>query len=284
MVLSAESSSILQGIVNTLIASAALYLAYLLLYFFTIKKISNLRNRRKYRLRVIYSLNFIFLICVVRIWINGLSHFFTMLGLVAAGLVLVNKESLMNLTGWFIILWRDLFSEGDHIKIQDHYGFVTTLGIFYFTLSEFDHSQRKALRGRIIKIPNGLVINCPLINYSQISAFLRYNLVVVITTNTSVDEAKKTVQQTIAQVLKKYYPNDILPLVPKQAVWEIEMVHAKPKIEAPAGIAITAHYYCKAADHEAVEEDMWDELLKQFHQSNHLELAYEQPTAQQPVA
>ncbi|AHB99143.1 mechanosensitive ion channel [Francisella orientalis] len=40
-----------------------------------------------------------------------------MLRLVAAGLIIVNKETVMNLVGWIIINWRSLFSEGDYIQI-----------------------------------------------------------------------------------------------------------------------------------------------------------------------
>lgn len=81
-----------------------------------------------------------------------------MLGLVAAGLVVTNKESIMNFAGFLIINWRGIFTEDDFIQIQNHIGCVESIQPFYFKLYETTSTNQKQATGRAIKIPNSLVI------------------------------------------------------------------------------------------------------------------------------
>lgn len=80
-----------------------------IIYFLSRGKFDSVRQKSKFKYRLIYIAVFVYLLVLVRIWIEGFTHLFTMLSLVAAGLVVANKESIMNITGWFIINWRGLF-------------------------------------------------------------------------------------------------------------------------------------------------------------------------------
>ncbi|MDE4965568.1 mechanosensitive ion channel, partial [Francisella tularensis subsp. holarctica] len=87
-------------ILITIVASLAFYLIK--------KRATSTKQIKKIKLRVIYLSIIIFFLVVIKIWLGGITNLFTMLSLVAAGLIIVNKETVMNFVGWIIINCRSL--------------------------------------------------------------------------------------------------------------------------------------------------------------------------------
>ncbi|RDY23941.1 mechanosensitive ion channel family protein [Romboutsia maritimum] len=75
---------------------------------------------------------------------------------VAVGLAL--QGSLSNFAGGFIILLLRPFKVGDYIQAAGYEGLVEQIGLFYTTLVSVDNKE--------ILIPNGILSNGSLINYS----------------------------------------------------------------------------------------------------------------------
>ena len=116
-------------------------------------------DSHKVKNRLIYVTLILFVLFCAKIWVQGFTHVFYGLSLVSAGLVVTNKESIMNLVGCGIISWRGLFAEGDYIEIADNTGVVYELGFLYFKLLEGSTADMSRGSGRFLKIPNGFVIN-----------------------------------------------------------------------------------------------------------------------------
>ncbi|MFZ9035387.1 MAG: mechanosensitive ion channel domain-containing protein [Francisellaceae bacterium] len=155
-----------QHIFNTTILLVLFLLFFIAFRIFSHYRYDDVKRRKIIRLRFRYVLIIIFLILLIRVWVDGLTNIFTMLSLVAAGLVVTNKESIMNLIGYMVIQWRNVFAEGDYIEIASKSGYVIKTGPFYFSLSEIDPKKNIKL-GKVIRVPNGLIINSIIINYSQ---------------------------------------------------------------------------------------------------------------------
>lgn len=102
-----------------------------------------------------------------RIWFAGFGAVVTMLSLVGAALFIVNKEMILCLTAWPVITWRRLFNIGDRIMIGAHAGDVVDLGILYFTLAERSPVPADQASGRMVKVPNALVLTQPILNSSR---------------------------------------------------------------------------------------------------------------------
>lgn len=94
-------STFINIILITIVASLAFYLLK--------KRATSTKQIKKIKLRVIYLSIIIFFLVVIKIWLGGITNLFTMLSLVAAGLIIVNKETVMNFVGWIIINWRSYF-------------------------------------------------------------------------------------------------------------------------------------------------------------------------------
>src|SRR3990167_6082483 len=162
-----SSTTFYPNLINTVVMTIILDLAYFFVRRILAKKSTSEKHRQRVQARAFYIVAAIYVMFFARIWIEGFAHLFTVLGIVSAALVVTNKEVIMNFTGWLIISWRGLFSEGDYIKVQTQGGYVVHLGPLYFTLTTRKSPNRQQPLGQLVRIPNGIVINNPLINYSQ---------------------------------------------------------------------------------------------------------------------
>ena len=150
--------AILSSILASLISIAIVLISLISILHLLRKKELSDKKIYKIKMRLLYISVIILLFILIKIWVGGISHLLTMLSLVAAGLVIVNKENVMNFTGWIIINWRSLFSEGDHINILNYNGVVTEIRLFYFRIHETVEHGDKRTTGKLIKIPNAVVI------------------------------------------------------------------------------------------------------------------------------
>lgn len=243
---------------------------YLVLTLLVAPRIESDREGQRFKIRVTYLTVFIFLTLMIRIWFTGFNTIFTVLGVVIAALVVTNKETIMNFTGWLIIQWRELFTEGDHIQIQNYSGQVRNIGILYITLLEYITDSERLTTGRIIRIPNGVVVNTQIINYSQTSHFLAYKMSFVITADSDLLLAVQLTANTIRDAVVNYYQyrpeynREYLLRKNRKYFSMVNMevyVGVTPQLEVPCGVKLTAYYYCYALDHEAIEQKIWLVLL-----------------------
>jgi small-conductance mechanosensitive channel len=151
---------------STAISAFVIVACVTVLYYLFKNKFYTERKRRQFKLRMTYLGVLIFLLVLTRIWVNGFTHIFTMLSLIAAGLVVTNKESIMNFAGWLIINWRGVFSEGDYIQIQGFTGCIDSINTFHFKVIESTSVDAGIFTGRTIKVPNSLIITTPFILFT----------------------------------------------------------------------------------------------------------------------
>ncbi len=100
---------------HTATAFIAICMLTTICYFLFRQRLETDKQRQKLRLRLRYIAACIFIIALCQIWVEGVKHIFTALGLVGAGLMISNKETIMNFVGFLIINQRSMFSEGDFI-------------------------------------------------------------------------------------------------------------------------------------------------------------------------
>ncbi len=193
---------------NMLIAAVVVFFTFIIIYFIFKNKHATPKQSLRYRFRVIYLAIFFYLILLARIWVEGFEHIFTMLSLVGAGIVVTNKESVMNFVGWLIITWRNLFTEGDVIQIGNHIGIVSKIGPLYFGLYETTGIDSLQTTGKSIKIPNGLVITLPVFSLSPDNNFLQYSFSTFLEPELKkLNSSIETIQEKFNLVLNQYYKN-----------------------------------------------------------------------------
>lgn len=247
---------------DTLVSLVVITFVYLLFYFFMIRKITNVRQKQKSRIRAFYVACVIFVFLMAHVWVNGFTHLITILGLVSAGLVVTNKETIMNFVGWLVITWRGLFSEEDLIQIQQYKGYVKRIGILYFTLYEVSDTSGN-ITGRVIRVPNGLTSNNALVNYSQTSHVLEQCFTLLVTRDNDFDYLKLTLKTVVDDLLAEFYKSqseftaDYLSKSSKQLLSRIQLgvnISLQPKTDNLSSLELVTHYFCFSQDAEKIRE------------------------------
>ena len=272
------------NVLNTFIALIVVLITCLSVNFIVARKKENIKQKRKFRIRSFYVACFIFIFLMARIWVEGFTHLLAVLGLVSAALVITNKETIMNFVGWLIINWRNLFAEDDLIQIQDYKGYVKAFGVLYFTLSEVSEGVNGNITGRVIRIPNGLVVSHVLVNFSQTSHLLEQIFTIIITHDSDVRHAISFLTELVDCVISEYYQDkkefsvDYLKKHNRHLSTQIHLgakVSIKPRLTSPGGIELITRYYCFWKDAEKLQQRIWLSLLDAIKHEQQLKLTHE---------
>lgn len=269
--------------IKTGIAIIILAIALLVMEFILAKNMDNKQQKQKLRARLFYVACFVLLFVMARIWVEGFTHLLAVLGLVSAALVITNKETIMNFVGWLIITWRGLFAEDDLIQFQHYTGYVKSFGLLYFTLAEVSEGLDGNITGRVIRIPNGLVANTPLINLSQAHHLLERKFLIVLARDTDIAFAVEFLSQATDKVIDNYYKDKkefTIEYIKKRNKYISSRINlgAKvsilPKLDKPSGIEFTVRYYCFSQDCEKIQQLIWKHLFMSLKESNALSIAF----------
>ncbi len=193
------------------------------------------------------------LVLIGRLWLEGFQSLLLVLSLVFAALLISLQEVVLNLASWSIIAWRQLFRTGDHIKIGDHYGRVIDMNMIYITLVELDEKLLVEPSGhRVVKIPNSLVLTQPIINDSEGSYKLWYDLVLSLSLESDWQKAQKMLLEILKTRLEIEDPEQLAD-------------HAQTSVMIRNGkILLTGRYRCDSDRHYEMEQALWPDILTAF--------------------
>lgn len=180
---------------KTLSAVVFLLLIDFVSEFLLIRNIKEKKKNFKIRVSLRYVLFFCFLFFMAKIWVEGFGYLLTFVGVISAALTITQKEYLMNFIGWLIIMWRSLFTEGDYIEIGKYSGYVKHIGPLYFSLEEASELIWGDKTGRTIKIPNSLVANNPIVNFTLDRAFIEGKCCFTFTFASSLEKIQDLIEE-----------------------------------------------------------------------------------------
>jgi small-conductance mechanosensitive channel len=257
---------------QSLIVFAVLCLLGVVWYALIKKKYTSMRAKRSFKYRIVYIMAMIYLVLLGRIWVNGFLHILAVLSLFAAGLVVVNKETVMNLVGALIINWRNLFAEGDYIQVSHYEGYVVTLGFFYFGLQESGADKGDVASGKFIRIPNGMIITTPVINYSVNSGVVRSRVKIVLNNQANLDVVKKIMATAFKETIVKYFENYKQDRLLNKSSAQAPDIHISLQTEKPFGIVVKSYFYCYFKDESEIQSLYTEALINLFQQHDNITL------------
>tara|TARA_Y100000746_G_scaffold228738_1_gene237267 strand:- start:643 stop:1539 length:897 start_codon:yes stop_codon:yes gene_type:complete len=218
------------------------------------------------------------IIIVGQIWLDGIGSIVTYLGLVSAGIAIALKDPITNVTGWLFILWNRPLEAGDRIQLGEHSGDVIDINFFNFTVMEIgnwvDADQNT---GRIIHIPNGKIFIETLANYGKGFEYIFNEIPVLITFESEWKKAKKILEK-IAKDFGEH-PTRAAEKEIKKASHKFLIQDQKldPVVYtkvAESGVRLTIRYLCSPQFRRETEQEIWEEILKEFDLEPNIELAY----------
>ncbi len=115
---------------------------------------------------------FIIAICL-RIWVTDTSSLIVSYGIIGAALAFALQDIFKNFVGGILVMVSGIYRVGDRISIVEKYGDVMDIGVLNTTLMEIrGWVSGDQPSGRLLMIPNGIVINNPLYNYTRDHSFI----------------------------------------------------------------------------------------------------------------
>ncbi len=175
----------------SIIALAIIYFLFEILFEELItNKIKDSKTR--YSLRKVISILSIavFLIAFISVWIVETQSILIALGLIGAAIAFALQDIFKNFIGGVMVFLNGIYRVGDRIELNNKFGDVIDVGLFYTTLMETrEWVVGDQNTGRLTIIPNGTVLTGTVQNYTRDFDFMWDELTIPITYDSDWKEA-----------------------------------------------------------------------------------------------
>ncbi len=170
---------------------------------------------------------------------------------VAVGVAL--KDSLSNVAGGVWLLFSPRFATGDYIEAGGDEGTVIAIELLHTTLQTFD--------GKQVSIPNGVLVNSHITNYS-VENRRRVDILFPVPYDTDMERAKKLAMDTISAHSLVITEGELAPFV-------------RVKEYGESSVNLIMRAWCQNADYWTVQYDLTEAILLAFTQ-NGITVPYKQ--------
>lgn len=226
-----------------------------------------------------YIIMILSFVLVGRIWFVGIASITTFIGLFTAALAIAMRDLIMNMAGWLYILWKRPFSVGDRIEIDDIAGDIIDVQLFEFALMEIRNwVKADQSTGRIVHIPNRVIFNSPLFNYSKGIPYIWEEIPIHITFESNWKKAKKILEdiayrhgESISEQAETSIKNASKKFVIFNAKLEPTVYTS---INNENSITLTIRYMCSYRKRRDSSQSIYEEVLENFNLHRDIEFAY----------
>jgi len=235
-------------------------------------------------------LNFINVTVIILIisffYINNVTYLITILGFASAGIAIAMKDWFMNIFGWFVIMIGGTFKVGDRIKIYMQNGNVKIVGdviditltkiVIYedVTLTTYLHNRRA---GRIVFIPNNVVFNYPIFNYTHNGLNTVWDGIdITITFDSNYKKAIYLAREIVSKYSKGYTDITKRRLKKLKTMYHIKTANVEPRIYTfieENGVRISC-WYLNNYTPLNLRSTISAELLEAFSKEEDIKIAY----------
>ena len=261
-------------ILYTFIAIAALYVLRFVINIIINKKVERLKNKYIFRQTVNYVVLGAAIIILIYLWFEKVQSILTVLSIAVAAFIVISKEFFLNLIANGVIITRGLFHAGDRIQIGQYSGDVMETGPMFFSISEIGnwvHGDEST--GRVIKIPNSLVLTQPVANYSRGLNLIWEEIVFELRANSNWEKAKSIAGATAKEYSYEFSRKDLSDL--QKNYEEVMFTNTEPSIYLSlkdGKLLLTVRFVCKFHKRRQVYEQILEELLRKFNNEADIQL------------
>ncbi|PAU95335.1 mechanosensitive ion channel protein MscS [Aliifodinibius salipaludis] len=273
-----NSPGISYQLILTIVAIFVIWLVRLIALRIINKKLPEAKAQYKWRKNMTYVAVFIGFLIVGRIWFEGLQSLATFLGLLSAGLAIALRGPVTDFAGWIFLLWRKPFDVGDRIQVGDVKGDVIDVRVFKFTLLEIGnwvHADQST--GRVIHVPNHLVFDDSLANYTSDFEFIWNELEVLVTFESDWKKAKQMLQKIADKHLEDYVNEAQYQVNRAKKSYLIHYSYLTPTVYTDvrdSGICLTIRHLSNPRRRRSLGEAIWEDILDKFNAHDDIDLAY----------
>ena len=247
--------------------------------FQSVNKIQSSQTARyNWRKTISYATNALAFVGIAFLWSNQFGSFATFLGLLSAGLAIAFKDPIVNMAGWYYIVFRKPFKVGDRIEVDKHVGDVVDISLYEFRLVEIGNwVNGDQSTGRILHIPNMRVFSSVIGNYNALVDYIWDETEVYITYESNWRKAKGLLQEILLKHAPQIYEHAEEELKALSGEFFIQNTKLSPTVYTSIvenGIALSLRYLCKPNRRRVAKEEIWEAILDCFEQHNDIGFAY----------
>jgi small-conductance mechanosensitive channel len=218
------------------------------------------------------------ILLVGRIWFEGIQSLATFLGLVTAGLAIALQDIVKSLAGWIFILWRKPFSLGDRIQVGNHAGDVIDVRVFKFTMLEIGNwVDADQSTGRMVHLPNSLVLTEVVANYAQGFEFIWNEIPVLLTFESDWKKGKEILRKIVskhAEHLSETAEKRIKEASKRFMIFYKSLTPIVYTTVKDSGVLLTLRYMIDPRRRRGSEEAIWEDILTEFAACDDIDFAY----------
>jgi small-conductance mechanosensitive channel len=261
-----DGESAARGTVLSILTIAGLWIAYgiatrgLKRYF--IGKIYKPENAKSFLL----IWRYIWLALGTVLVIISLSGSLTTLGISAAFIGMILGWSLQapvtGLAAWLMVIVKRPFRIGDRIIIENIIGDVSDITLTHIILNQVGGTiSGEEKSGRGVLIPNAILFNRIIYNYSFESRYILDEVTVLITYESSVEEAEKILIDAAQNATQS-----IIKATRKEPFVRVEF--------AESGIRLRVRYQARGTERQKTSSEITHTIIKGFNKTSTVEFAY----------
>jgi len=209
----ANSFGEMMPLILSIAAILATYLAFSLLLSIAKKSLLRLaRTKRQISNVEIFStaVKYVFLVILALSILFYYSGSWTglglTLGLFSAAIGFALQKPISGIAAWIMVVTRRPFEIGDRISIGEYKGDVRDISLMHITLKEIGGivpSEENS--GRMILVPNSLLFEQNIINYTQQDEFILDQVMVSITYESNLEKAVEICKRAAKKETKQFY-------------------------------------------------------------------------------
>ena len=208
------------------------------------------------------------MVVIFLIWDKYIHNIITIISFISAAMTLALRDFVYNFCAGLYIKIKKPFLVEHRIEVNDIKGDVVSLNTFSFELLEVGNTVNgEQSTGRIVNIPNSVVITSPLKNYEKNFKYIWMELTV--RTKLDID-----IEETKANLLDIVNSNEVIKRIPKKMENEMEDISLDYRIYYNK---LTPIVYCRVVENHIefylrylvhpkktryVEDDIWTKILK----------------------
>jgi small-conductance mechanosensitive channel len=242
------------------------------------RKTENPQIRYRWQKSSVYISVIIAFLLIARVWFAGIQSLATYLGLVSAGIAIALKDLIVSLAGWLFLIWRRPFSVGDRIQIGQFSGDVVDLRLFKFTLLEIGNwVDADQSTGRIMHLPNSMVLTEVIANYSKGFQFIWNEIPVLVTFESNWKKAKSILTEIAkrhAEELSSAAEQKIKEASKKFMIFYTTLTPNVYTTVKDCGVMLTIRYLIEPRRRRSSEQAIWEDILHEFSQTKDIDFAY----------
>jgi small-conductance mechanosensitive channel len=242
------------------------------------RQVKTTASRYRWRKNITYTLVFLGLLLIGRTWIEALGSLATFLGLLSAGLAIALRDPVTDIAGWIFLVWRKPFQLGDRIEVGNHKGDVIDIRFFKFTILEIGnwvHADQST--GRVIHIPNHLVLSESIANYTSEFEFIWNEIEVVFTFESDWKKAKHLLEEITNNHLMDYVNDAEQQIKRASKSYLIHYRNLTPIVYTDVvgdGIKMTIRHLSNPRRRRGINQMIWEDILEAIAKEDAIDFAY----------